>query len=104
MSETSPATTPTTPTPTTLTFSSELVAAAAGRVHTYESWARAVIAEAMKRASTAEAFDAHGMTVSADITIRPESTGRDPKLEWGTKTCGGIELFGIRLHVELIES
>jgi hypothetical protein len=100
----SPTPTPTTPTATTVPFP-ELLAAGAGRVHTYESWARAVIAEALKRASASEEINSAGVSVPADITIRPES--RDPSVNFpfgGSGTCGGAEVFGIRIHVDLTET
>ena len=56
-------TAPTTPTPTTIPFTPELVTAGANRAHSYESWARAVIAEAMERASSSDDFDSAGVSV-----------------------------------------
>ena len=79
-------------------FTPELVTAGANRAHTYESWARAVIAEAMERASASDDFDSDGVSVSADITIRPGSTlGRDPSVNF---VCIDFELFGIHIHIE----
>jgi len=91
--------TPTTPTtPTTVPFTPELVTAGANRAHSYESWGRAVIAEAMERASSSDDFDSAGVSVPAEITIRPGSTvGRDPGTNSG---CIDVEFLGIHIHVE----
>jgi hypothetical protein len=55
-------------------FTPQLVEAGANRAHTYESWGRAVIAEAMERASKSNDFESDGVSVNADITMRPGST------------------------------
>lgn len=95
MTVTAPA--PTT-TPTPIPFTPDLVTAGANRAHTYESWARAVIAEAMERASSSDSFDSNGVSVPADITIRPGSTvGRDPSTN---SVCIDVEFLGIHIHVE----
>jgi hypothetical protein len=79
-------------------FTRELVEAGANRAHTYESWARAVIAEAMDRAARTESFDSDGISVTGDITIRPGSTvGRDPSTN---SVCIDVEFLGIHIHVE----
>lgn len=84
--------------PAVTPFTPELVSAGANRAHTYESWGRAVIAEAMERASKSDDFDSDGVTVSADITMRPGSTvGRDPSTN---SVCIDVEFLGIHIHIE----
>jgi hypothetical protein len=93
-------TTATAPAPvaTPVPFTRELVEAGAMRAHTYESWARAVIAEALERVANDDTFDSDGMSVTGDITIRPGSTvGRDPGTNSG---CIDVEFLGIHIHVE----
>jgi len=42
--------------PEVAAFTPELVSAGANRAHTYESWGRAVIAEALRRAAKSDEF------------------------------------------------
>lgn len=84
--------------PAPIPFTRELVEAGVNKAHTYDSWARAVIAEAFERAASAESFDSNGMSVTGDITIRPGSTvGRDPSTN---SVCIDVAFLGIHIHVE----
>jgi hypothetical protein len=84
--------------PEVAAFTPELVSAGANRAHTYESWGRAVIAEALRRAAKSDEFDSDGVTVSADITMRPGSTaGRDPSTNSG---CIDVDILGVHIHIE----
>jgi len=88
----------TTTPPAPVPFTSELVQAGANRAHSYESWGRAVIAEALERASKPDQFDSDGISITGDITIRPGSTaGRDPSINSG---CIDVEFLGIHIHIE----
>ncbi len=87
--------TTTTPDPQVLT--PEIVGAARIRAHTYESFGRAIVAEALRRAEMAESFSSEGVTLSTEFSVKPGSTaGRDPAVR---SFCLDVDLFGVSIHI-----
>jgi hypothetical protein len=75
----------------------DIVGAARIRAHNYESFGRAIVVEALRRAETAETLDGDGVTLSTEFTVRPGSTaGRDPAVR---AFCLDVDLFGVSIHI-----
>jgi hypothetical protein len=75
----------------------DIVGAARIRAHTYESFGRAIVAEALRRAEIAETLDGDGVTLSTEFTVRPGSTaGRDPAVR---SFCLDVDIFGASIHI-----
>ena len=87
----------TTTTPDPLVLTPDIVGAARIRTHTYESFGRAVVAEALRRAEMAESFSGEGVTLSTPFTVKPGSTaGRDPAIR---SFCLDVDILGVSIHV-----
>ena len=74
----------------------ELLANGAVRAHNFESFGRAIVAEALRHASEGT-IDAAGTKIPSEITIRPSSVaGRDPTIR---TVCIDVCVGPVCVHV-----
>jgi predicted signal transduction protein with EAL and GGDEF domain len=74
----------------------DLLANGAVRAHNFESFGRAIVAEALRQASSAK-VNAAGTKIPTEITIRPSSiAGRDPTIR---TVCIDVCVGPVCVHV-----
>lgn len=84
--------------PGVVNLTPELVSTGAARVHTYESFGRAIIGQALRAAAKSETLGTDAATIPTEITIRSSTTeDRGPVLRSG---CIDVCILDVCVHVE----